>query len=45
MVLKMKTKKEMERKILTLTKELEGKKGSRANRIRGEIQTLNWVMG
>ena len=40
----MKSKKEIEQKIIEKTRQLKGSKGSKANRTRGEIETLNWVL-
>ena len=40
----MKTKKEIIHKIWELTKEKKGTEGSKAYRINGQIDILNWVI-
>jgi len=40
----MKNKNLIEKKILSLARELKGTEGSKAHRIRGQIEVLNWVV-
>ena len=40
----MKTKKEIQKAILQKSKEIIGAEGSKAHRLRGEMEMLNWVI-